>query len=311
MPTRKQITKTLTVSTVFLLFLASCGSKTVDDAVVTTVGVGERTAVTSFKIEQGAVTAESDDTQEATETSVGQQAKEEEPAAQTSESRSGISSGKANVVLEVDDVDGLTGKVSLKIVKQDKSVGYLFDGSQIDYSDPEDEVEEIRLIRIGDVVYESVEDNKWLEAEFDDYYQDDIFYPLYNDEGKYDLQPVLDLLEENADNAKKTTEGSEQKYSGTIDVQKVSIEGHPAQFPPGLDIMLHDIQSENTELVLDIAVYAQDGLLKKIVINTDSVDDGGSVTLTATYSELGEPQILEAPSEDLLVSDESLSISNR
>ncbi len=222
-----------------------------------------------------------------------------------------FTSGKVTIEMEFAS-ESEESNVVVSAAKQGADSTFVYEEDTQYFEPTEDDPEialqsSLNLVRVGDYIYgeSTSQDGKWIKVDAAgfDYADDTFFLPFQNNGEKLDLSRVVALMEQSDNLQKEDTSGSEKKYSAQIDLKKITPE-EAALLPSGLDVMAAEEYGVNADDTLtgmaDMSVYANDGVLEKIIVSLVS-DSDEKLVVTTTYSELGENQVVEAPSEELIL----------
>ncbi len=223
----------------------------------------------------------------------------------------GFDSGRVAVVVEVVESPGdeTSGSFSLDYRFDRGDFALRFDSSQLDAAPDEGGttfVADIAIRGVGDQLFSSYDstsffvsprsaDTESLEALFG-------FQPT-------SMEPatIVELLERTDDFQAVTSDDGMTIYRGSLTVATLEALG-PDSLPAGLS-MLADPDTPNEDLpdTLGVDVVVADGLLDTVTIEIDGESKLGYAkgTITTTFSEFGEPQVISAPPADQISDDPS------
>lgn len=113
---------------------------------------------------------------------------------------------------------------------------------------------------------------------------------------------VLPIIEQADEFTKSSTEGGAEVYTATLPTGVV-LAMPEAALPPGLAMLSgEDNDPATLPEKLDIDVWVEDGQLVRMVVDVNGTgDDMISATITTTFSDLGVPQSIVAPTGEDLV----------
>jgi len=194
-------------------------------------------------------------------------------------------------------------------------IDYHFEGDdsllEVDFPSPAGIESQSNELVIDGITYLSTEEGKWVDTSVNTpQFETDLSGDLGFETNNLNPSGLVDLIELADDFEKVSDQGDATSYSGTIaavDLVKIA-----DRLPAGLKFIVNDEEAADfLPDQLGLRVTIENDTVREIVVDIDGKIQGlnemnVSATMTITYSELGEPQNLQAPDESSIVTSSNL-----